>query len=158
MTAAWDRDEALRVAERVVNVAPMNTGSPRLYRTVASAAALLRAADAEITRLRAREEAAEKMAEALRWQPIETAPVDGGQIIAGYWRHEGWWTDIYDAEPHSFDAKDHGFSRSAAPLTHWMPLPLPPSRAAWDANRAAPAPDPDRAFWRDYYTGANSPT
>lgn len=60
------------------------------------------------------------------WQPIETAPRDGRVILAGYWRDEGWWSDLYDATPDEFAADDHGFTRDLAPLTHWMPLPEPP--------------------------------
>ena len=63
---------------------------------------------------------------ALEWRPIETAPRDGSVIIAGYRREEGWWSDLYDAEEHSFDAATHGFTRDVAPLTHWLPLPAPP--------------------------------
>lgn len=67
------------------------------------------------------------------WQPIETAPTDGSLILAGYWRDEGWWCDLYDAEEHGFDAQTHGFSRQLAPLTHWMPLPGAPVRPRVDA-------------------------
>lgn len=69
MSPAWDRDEALDVAVRMsrsyrkcVGAFPGAEECTPLIR----ATALLRAADAEITRLRSQEEAAEKMAEALR--------------------------------------------------------------------------------------------
>jgi hypothetical protein len=62
------------------------------------------------------------------WQPIETAPTDGSVILAGYWREEGWWSDLYDADPEEFVADDHGFSRGASPLTHWMHPPKPPAK------------------------------
>lgn len=118
MTAAWDRDEALRVAagleaKTTLENSTVTYGPPAIQ---INAAALLRSADAEITRLRAREEAAEKMAEALS--------------IA--------WGFVPECE---------GGDRCAAAL------------AAWDATLAQhPAPDPDRAFWRDYYTRAKRPT
>ena len=65
-----------------------------------------------------------------KWQPIETAPTDGSVIMAGYWRAEGWFCSLYDAEVDAFDADNHGFSRNVAPLTHWMPLPAPPKGGA----------------------------
>ena len=81
------------------------------------AVATLRALAAELAAAR----------EAQKWRPIETAPRDGSVILAGYHREEGWWSDLYDAEEHGFDAATHGFTRDVAPLTHWLPLPGPPA-------------------------------
>ena len=68
------------------------------------------------------------------WQPIETAPKDGTQLLT-YWPgnepHEGVvctgrWDD-YD-ERWDFDAEgwsDEDYAEIPQP-THWMPMPLPP--------------------------------
>lgn len=66
------------------------------------------------------------------WQPIETAPMDGTEVIlfyphllndgfvtAGYWHRATadyesyWYSDLVNG--------------GASPPTHWMPLPPPPS-------------------------------
>lgn len=65
-----------------------------------------------------------------QWQSISTAPNDGSTIIAGYWHEQGWFSDLYDADPDAFAAQTHGFSRDVAPLTHWMQLPEPPANPA----------------------------
>jgi hypothetical protein len=65
--------------------------------------------------------------EALRpdWQPIETAPKDGTEVLCFvggigmgpmvlYWMH-GYWRE---------KANSLGLKR---PPTHWMPLPAPPN-------------------------------
>ena len=67
-----------------------------------------------------------RLVAAPQWRPIETAPMDGSVILAGYWRAEGWFSALYDAEADTFDADNHGFSRNVAPLTHWMPVPAAP--------------------------------
>src|SRR5690606_31116082 len=65
----------------------------------------------------------------MEWQPIETAPkatreqpLLGWRQPDGYWSvfywSEAWkdWCDVWDGEP----APDY-------PVTHWMPLPEPPT-------------------------------
>jgi hypothetical protein len=74
-----------------------------------------------------------KAAGASTWQPIETAPKDGtnvllvnrrGNIAAGLWRdglfgeRGGWWLRGGNA-PNTFFNDHHG-------PTHWMPLPAAP--------------------------------
>lgn len=70
----------------------------------------------------------------MEWQPIETAPKDMTEFLAGRFTgnsnelHEGrirvdWWRsrnggDEYDG-PGEFNARHW-------PATHWMPLPGPP--------------------------------
>ena len=63
------------------------------------------------------------------WQPIETAPRDGANVLLffpwnqlgenivteGFWLEDFWWTLIWKVSP----AKDHAPS-------HWMPMPEPP--------------------------------
>ena len=118
MTAAWDRDKALRVAERLDNLHP--------YVGTADAAALLRAADAEIARLRAREADAERMAEALRlhkaWSQSEDAGPSYGKGFTRDTHPNGeriwrcWWEG-------NLDLCDRAQKATDAAL------------AAWDASR-----------------------
>ena len=63
------------------------------------------AMEAEILRLR----------EALTWQPIETAPKDGTEVLM-------WHRDL--------GAAVHPCVRKWDGVTHWMPLPLPPDGEA----------------------------
>jgi hypothetical protein len=60
------------------------------------------------------------------WQPIETAPKDGTDVLV-------WWPD-WMAQPirvANFEVRHRcwvtGSGSSAQPPTHWMPLPQPPS-------------------------------
>lgn len=76
------------------------------------------------------------MAEALNWQPIETAPKDGTKILVinnrgnqavvlwGGISAEGWVPMFSDATPNPFLNGGCG-----SVCTHWMPLPKPPSRS-----------------------------
>lgn len=68
------------------------------------------------------------------WQPIETAPRDGSEVIlsdghsvgAGFW-HDG--SGCFRAGEGTFWEMDRGSLSTArnAGATHWMPLPEPPS-------------------------------
>jgi hypothetical protein len=68
----------------------------------------------------------EAAAEALAWQPIETAPHEQGRFIIGadrdgvvaeaFSKFAGYWRWVSNGEP--------------AILTHWMPLPAPPGARA----------------------------
>lgn len=66
------------------------------------------------------------------WQPIETAPKDGTEIIlcdslsyAGYWENDpNYWQEIGWQEADS--RQGHFISRHPQSPTHWMPLPEPP--------------------------------
>lgn len=123
MTAAWDREEALRVIRDLEHADEYEP----LGHDGWTAAALLRAADAEIARLRAREADAERMAEALRgllwcaWSEFNAirarsgAPLthDGMTTVA-----EEWWDQMTEA------------FRAAIGEDAAKPWPSPEARAA----------------------------
>ena len=65
----------------------------------------------------------------MNWQPIETAPRDGMEILA-YREYSGitiasWadWISYSDLDPKSRWENRDGFEIHP---THWMPLPKPP--------------------------------
>ena len=79
----------------------------------------------------------------MEWQPIETAPKDGADIIAGFdaatvWIvHAAWWRNKGDMP--EFTEDDEGwwsYTRGSVTQekldgyrtpTHWMPLPTVPA-------------------------------
>lgn len=80
------------------------------------------------------------------WQPIETAPKDGTEIILGWdiasvWIvRSGWWEDGFDMIEGGYDEECEGWwsyrhSVTQEKLdgydnpTHWMPLPKPPKES-----------------------------
>lgn len=88
--------------------------------------------------------------QAMRWQPIDTAPMDGRTILIGRFNSHGkwrtmrgqWmgeeyiaqnWEDPDDVEPGWFETSAEADEtpncwRIIEP-THWMPLPAPPAAA-----------------------------
>jgi hypothetical protein len=65
------------------------------------------------------------------WQPIETAPRDGTEILAYWWydyRGDGVLTEgqavVSWDEPHGWEDRQLGETCKA--YTHWKPLPTPP--------------------------------
>lgn len=68
-----------------------------------------------------------------KWQPIETAPRDGRQVLlSGSWDGRAWvWQGWFDHEDERgwFAAGSHwtdAYDGSLEHPTHWMPLPPPP--------------------------------
>ncbi len=80
------------------------------------------------------------------WQPIETAPKDGAEILACYVKDWGWqdsrsvygpwtisfrrgkWMASWDEGP-VIESESYAGTQYANPPvdpTHWMPLPKPP--------------------------------
>ncbi len=65
----------------------------------------------------------------MNWQPIETAPKDGTEILAARQpRQFDWW--IMDVVSYAWEDENghwwqHDGNRAWQP-THWMPLPSPP--------------------------------
>lgn len=73
-----------------------------------------------------------------RWQPIETAPKDGAEILAWYTKRPFWSVRVV-----RYDYEDASWS-TCGPLplrqpTHWQPLPTPPG-AEHPASAEQPAP------------------
>ncbi|MEO0943239.1 MAG: DUF551 domain-containing protein [Pseudomonadota bacterium] len=69
----------------------------------------------------------------MEWQPIETAPKDGTEVILFYWWYidgglvtAGYWHPVFDDVKGGFWYADL-VNAGAADPTHWMPLPEPPS-------------------------------
>lgn len=99
--------------------------------------------DAEIDRLRAE-------LQARQWQPIETAPKDGSEILLSNGREvaQGWWMhkESFTIEHRDLDGRylgqteddgytgwfDHNGGMQPDP-THWMPLPPAPPQGEKDA-------------------------
>ena len=86
--------------------------------------------------MRAMFDAATERAAKPQWQPIESAPMDGSQllvagkgwtetdyIVSAYYseEHRGWW----ESNTHYTDAAD-----GQVYPTHWMPMPAAPAAAA----------------------------
>jgi hypothetical protein len=82
----------------------------------------------------------------MEWQPIETAPKDGGALILSNGKEvaQGWWCDVpgYSREVRDSDGRyidqdeGEGFlgwmdcdGGMLPEPTHWMPLPPPPEVA-----------------------------
>lgn len=64
----------------------------------------------------------------MKWQPIETAPIDGTEILAGA---ESWIGVPYPVTSKFIDGKwatvfDGKWLPYEPQPTHWMPLPEPP--------------------------------
>lgn len=68
------------------------------------------------------------------WKPIETAPKDGSEMLAGTWHPdmgaEGLVQVVYYEEDGASDfvwwVVDAQVARHRKVFTHWMPLPEPP--------------------------------
>ena len=71
-----------------------------------------------------------KDADRIEWQPIETAPKDGTDILVmtGETMHVVRWINIHgDFDYWAVDDNKHGpFTLRGKAPTHWMPLPEPP--------------------------------
>lgn len=64
------------------------------------------------------------------WQPIETAPKDGTIILGCGFGSKGYFVDDVrwiDGAFWAFDPYADSHSLLSTQLTHWMPLPPPPS-------------------------------
>lgn len=129
-TQCSDRDDAHREAESCAAMWPKS--APYRAMQLIDAAAMLALLD-EIDALRAE-------LQARQWQPIETAPKDGTEIIvfhpeggvcAAFCPADGFAWHCMDGE----NTVQGKLSRQSIPRmtsfveppTHWMPLPLPPA-------------------------------
>lgn len=76
------------------------------------------------------------------WQPIETAPKDGSRVLiympeASMLKvREAFWATPWDGAPEDqcywitpFGPAGRGYTILPVAVTHWMPLPAPPSNA-----------------------------
>jgi hypothetical protein len=67
-------------------------------------------------------------AQSVSWQPIETAPKDGTQILAFAHERRGYFgvAQWAEAQPAFKDVAGWFWDYAIRP-THWMPLPAPPA-------------------------------
>ena len=66
----------------------------------------------------------------MEWQPIETAPKDGSEILLYFPHSEVKVTGGYfDSHPRGNCWIAGGYMRKSLPPTHWMPRPDDPSNA-----------------------------
>jgi hypothetical protein len=82
------------------------------------------------------------------WQPIETAPKDGTDILVGWWSagvwivRNAWWEDGFDIELGAIDPAGEGWwypntsvgtykvcreNNAVDGPQYWMPMPEPPA-------------------------------
>ena len=65
------------------------------------------------------------------WQPIETAPRDGSDVLLFRDRHPpvvaGWFDNREEAGWATYDNPEEWLHEGRNPFTHWMPLPAPPA-------------------------------
>ena len=82
------------------------------------------------------------------WQPIETAPKDGTDILVGWWSagvwfvRNAWWDDGFDIELGAIDPAGEGWwypntsvgtykvcreNNAVDGPQYWMPMPGPPA-------------------------------
>ncbi len=59
------------------------------------------------------------------WQPIETAPKDGREILLATKIDGEWCYALADAHEDEFDGDGWGVTRNIAPFTHWAQLEPP---------------------------------
>ena len=71
-----------------------------------------------------------EMAKGNVWQPIETAPKDGTQIIVGCSKYKRSYVAIFERGTwrSGWEGGDWTFDVELKP-THWMPLPTPPKES-----------------------------
>mgnify|MGYP001590466088 CR=1 FL=1 len=61
------------------------------------------------------------------WQPIETAPRDGRQLL--FWSRHGFCEVLRRDHWGWMNEGGEGYDDASDTLTHWMPLPAPPASA-----------------------------
>lgn len=63
-----------------------------------------------------------------RWQPIETAPKDKGDLLLsdGKYVTVGWYDPDFRPNGRWLSNDDEGWHSDRPTFTHWMPLPQPP--------------------------------
>ena len=68
----------------------------------------------------------------MEWQPIETAPRDGTEVIVftGGGVVTAWHSVNTGMWPHDCEFTEDGEACNVGLPTHWMPLPAPPLEAS----------------------------
>ena len=63
----------------------------------------------------------------MEWQPIETAPIDGTEVLVFGPKQDGVYLAAYKYGDWCVAGPwDDGWTELLSPPTHWMPLPEPP--------------------------------
>lgn len=66
----------------------------------------------------------------MTWQPIETAPKDGTEVLVFGPRQDGTYLAAYQYDDWWVAGPwDERWTELLSPPTHWMPLPAPPEVA-----------------------------
>jgi hypothetical protein len=61
------------------------------------------------------------------WDTIDTAPIDGSDILLGVFDDDGVWViELVVARENEFEGDGWGMTRNICPYTHWHPIAEPP--------------------------------
>jgi len=62
----------------------------------------------------------------MKWETYETCPKDGSEFLAYFDELEQYWIAEWDSDKNEIV---ESFQGGEIDVSHWMPLPVPPSNA-----------------------------